>query len=178
MIYKTIMTDPPWTFRYRPTHGGVHYPTLSTRQLIAMGPQIKKLAAPNCHLYLWSTCVHLPDALSVIEAWGFKYIQTLTWFKKRMGLGFYYRHYTEPLLFSVRGQLPIPRRNLPDYFVETRTKHSRKPMAAYRMIEIGSPSPRIELFARERRDGWDAWGNEVVSDISLDVPNCEEGESR
>ena len=170
MKYKTILADPPWTFRHRTTRGAVSYPTLSVQQLIDMGPQIRKLAATNAHLYLWSTHSHLPDAFEIIEAWGFKYIQLITWFKKRMGLGFHFRHFTEPLLFAVRGNLRPSRRDLPSYIVERSTRHSRKPQAAYRLMEIASPSPRLELFARERRDGWDAWGNEVDCDVDLYVP--------
>lgn len=169
--YKTIYTDAPWDFRHRSTRGAVSYPTLLVRQLIGMAPQIQALTAPNAHLYLWSTDVHLPDALEVIQAWGFRYIQLITWFKNRTGLGFYFRHHTEQLLFAVRGQLPLRRRDLPNYFIEPRTQHSRKPEAAYRLIEVASPSPRLELFARHRRDGWDAWGNEVQSDVSIQVPD-------
>lgn len=178
MKYKTILADPPWTFRCRPSEGGVPYPTLSTKQLIAMGPQIQNFAAPKAHLYLWSTDSHVGEAFQVIEAWGFRYIQIITWFKDRMGLGFHFRHFTEPLLFAVRGNLRLFRRDLPSYFVEHSTQHSRKPQAAYRLMEVASPSPRLELFARERRDGWDSWGDEVASDICLDVPACGEGETR
>jgi N6-adenosine-specific RNA methylase IME4 len=174
MKYKTIYADPPWTFRHRTTRGAVPYSTLSVQQLKDMGPQIQDLAATDAHLYMWVTHVHLPDALKIITAWGFRYIQPLFWFKVKMGLGFYYRNFIELLLFSVRGRLRLSRRDLPNYIVEARTKHSQKPKAAYRMIEIGSPAPRVELFARERRDSWDAWGNEVASDICLDVPVCGE----
>ena len=173
MKYKTILADPPWTFRHRSTRGAVSYPTLSVQQLTDMGPQIRNLAATNAHLYLWTTHVHLPDALEAIGAWGFRYIQPLFWFKVKMGLGFYYRNFIEILLFAVRGRLRLSRRDLPNYIVESRTKHSRKPLAAYRMIELGSPAPRIELFARERREGWSAWGNDVESDVVLSVPDSQ-----
>lgn len=178
MKYKTILADPPWTFRHRSSRGAVTYPTLSVQQLIDMAPQVEKLANPNCHLYLWCTHVHLPDAFEIIEAWGFRYIQVITWFKPPMGLGFYFRQFTEPLLFCVRGRLRLSRRDLPNYVVEPRTMHSCKPIAVYRMIELGSHAPRLELFARERREGWHSWGNEVASDICLDVPACGEGETR
>ena len=170
MKYKTILADPPWTFRHRSTRGAVSYPTLSVQQLTEMGPQIQDLAATNAHLYIWTTHVHLPDALKAIEAWGFRYTQPLVWFKVKMGLGFYYRSFIEILLFAVRGRLRLSRRDLPNYLVESRTKHSRKPLAAYRMIELGSPAPRIELFARERREGWHSWGDEVDCDVALEVP--------
>lgn len=170
MQYKTILADPPWTYRNRPPRGRTPYSTLTMAQLVAMGSQIRAVAAGNCHLYLWSTNAHLADALAVIEAWGFRYVQALIWFKTQMGLGSYFRHFTEPLLFSVRGNLRLLRRDLPSYFVERRTAHSRKPQAAYRLMEIASPAPRIELFARQRRQGWSTWGNEVDCDIDLYVP--------
>lgn len=170
MNYTTIMADPPWTFRHRSTRGGVPYPTLSVQQLRGMGPQIHKLAATNAHLYLWTTHVHLPDALQVMDARGYRYIQPIQWFKEAMGLGYYFRNYTELLLFAVRGNLRLLRRDLPDYIVERRTDHSRKPQAAYRLIEAASPGPRLELFARQRRDDWHAWGDEVDCDIDLIVP--------
>lgn len=105
MQYKTMLADPPWRHRYVPTQGAAPYSTLSTRQLIAMGPQIQDIAATNAHLYLWTTHVHLPDALGVTEAWGFRYIQPLFWFKIKMGLGFYYRNFIEILLFGVTRNL-------------------------------------------------------------------------
>ena len=170
MKYTTILADPPWTFRHRSTRGAVSYPTLAVQQLKDMGPQIQDLAATDAHLYIWTTHVHLPDALQVIDAWGYRYIQPIKWFKKTMGLGYYFRSHTEILLFGVRGRLRLLRRDLPDYIVEQRTQHSRKPQAAYRLMEVASPEPRLELFARERREGWDAWGNEVECDIDLQVP--------
>ena len=178
MPYKTILADPPWTFRYVPTQGGAPYPTMSTQQLKAMGPQVQKLAAASAHLYVWTTHVHLPDALLVIRDWGFRYIQPLFWFKVRMGLGFYYRNYVELLLFAVRGRLRLSRRDLPNYVVEPRTQHSRKPQAGYRLMEVASPGPRLELFARDRREGWDSWGNEVDCDVRLEVPELAEESSR
>lgn len=171
MKYKTILADPPWTFRNRSRFGAVPYSTLSVQQLIAMGPQIRQLAASNSHLYLWSTYVHLPDAFDVLDAWGFRYIQVLTWDKVRMGLGYYHRQVTEPLVFAVRGRLRLLRRDLTSLFRETRTDHSRKPLAAYRHIEAASPGPRLELFARNSRQGWHSWGNEVQSDVAIRVPS-------
>jgi len=151
----------------------VPYPTLSVQQLIDMGPQVKDLSAADAHLYLWTTHVHLPYALQVMDAWGYRYIQPLQWFKEAMGLGYYFRSYTELLLFGVRGKLRLFRHDLPDYVVERRTDHSRKPQAAYRLIEAASPGPRLELFARERRAGWQVWGNEVNCDVDLHVPTIQ-----
>ncbi len=84
----------------------------------------------------------------------------------RIGLGQYLRHAHELCLLGTRGQamVPPPPSRLPSVIFEERTEHSRKPDAAFKIFEAVSPGPRIELFARTRRPGWDAWGNEVDGD--------------
>lgn len=139
-----------------------------------MGDQITRLAAEHAHLYLWATHAHLPDALEVMKAWDFRYVQVIPWDKMRMGLGHYFRHCTELLLFGVRGRLGIPRRNLLALIRERSSRHSQKPEKAYELIEAASPGPRLELFARCTRPGWDVWGNEVLSDIELVVPQARD----
>ena len=173
MKYKTIYADPPW----KETGGGkirrgadAHYPLMSTKEIMAL--PVADLADENCHLYLWTTNNFLPDALKVMEAWGFHYKTMITWMKDRMGLGQYYRGITEHCLFGVKGVLPYKtvdgkRQQGKTGFIEERREHSRKPVQMREMIEKVSYAPRIELFAREHFDGWDAWGNEVVSDVSI-----------
>lgn len=168
--YPCILAAPPWLFRMVPPEGRPPYRLLSTERLIAWGPQIQRVVSPNAHLWMWSTHSHLHDALHVIEAWGFRYVQFAPWIKLRMGLGHYLRSASEPLLFAVRGRLRVERRDLCALIEERSTRHSRKPEAAYRLIEAASPGPRLELFARTRRKGWDAWGNEVPSEIYLPPP--------
>ena len=174
-MFRTILADPPWRFRSAHPACKAPYPTLGIEHILAMSEQVQRLAAKDAHLYLWSTHAHLREALEVMEAWGFRYIQVLTWDKRRMGFGYYFRHYTEPLLFGVRGNLRVIPRNLPSLFSETRTQHSKKPEASYLLIEKSSPGPRLELFARQRRAGWKVWGNEVDSDIELVIPGMEGG---
>jgi len=152
------------------SEGGLPYPSLQTDQIERMRSQVLQYMARNAHLYLWTTHSHLPDALKVMDAWGFVYKHLITWFKDRMGLGYYFRNHTEFLLFGVRGSLSTRANDLLDYVEERATQHSRKPGAAYTLIERASPGPRLELFARRRRLGWSVWGNEVSSDISLVVP--------
>lgn len=79
----------------------------------------------------------------------------------QIGLGQYLRGAHEPCLLGVRGRLPAEVRNVPSLILAPRTEHSRKPEAAYRAIEAVSPGPRLELFARRQREGWDVWGDEI-----------------
>lgn len=149
MKYKTIYADPPWS-----EHGGGkikrgadrHYPLMKTEDICNL-PIIKDIVDDNAHLYLWATNNFLQDAFKVVDAWG-------------------YRGITEHCLFCVRGNLPYKvidgkRQQGVTGFVAPRQEHSRKPDEMRKMIEIVSYEPRVELFARERFDGWDAWGNEI-----------------
>ncbi|MCK5641183.1 MAG: hypothetical protein KAJ19_10310 [Gammaproteobacteria bacterium] len=94
MKYKTIYADPPW-----PERGGGkikrgadrHYPLMKVKEIISMSDFVNSISDENCHLYLWVTNNYLPSGLQVMEAWGFRYITTITWVKDRIGLGQYFR---------------------------------------------------------------------------------------
>ena len=142
------------------------YPIMKTKEIIALAPMVQDLAEDNAHLYLWTTNNFLRDALEVMDAWGFRYVTTITWMKDRIGLGQYFRGLTEHCLFGIRGKLPYKvidgkRQQGKTGFFEEKREHSRKPVQMREMIEKVSYPPFIELFARERFDGWDAWGNEI-----------------
>lgn len=127
---------------------------------------VPKITEDNCHLYLWTTNNYLPDALDVMEAWGFKYKTCITWVKDRIGLGQYFRGITEHCLFGVKGNLPYKiidgkRQQGKTVIMAPKTRHSEKPEEMRRMIETVSYGPYIELFARKRVPGWDVWGHEV-----------------
>jgi N6-adenosine-specific RNA methylase IME4 len=165
--YKTIYADPPWMER----GGGKikrgadrHYDLLKTKDIAAL--PVTDLAEDNAHLYLWTTNNFLPDALTVMSAWVFAYKTIITWGKDRMGLGQYFRGQTEHCIFGVRGVLPYKttdgkRAQGRTLIISPRREHSRKPDEMRQMIERVSYAPYIELFARKRADGWDAWGNEI-----------------
>ena len=165
--YKTIYADPPWLER----GGGKikrgadrHYELMKTKDIMVL--PVKDLAEDNCHLYLWVTNNFLLDGLKVMEAWGFRYVTTITWVKDKMGLGQYYRGMTEHCLFGVKGVLPYKifdgkRQQGTTALIAPRTIHSKKPVEMYSTIEKVSYMPYIELFARNTRDGWDLWGNET-----------------
>lgn len=172
--YATVLADPPWRFQNRrgkssPEHGRLYrYPTLSVEEVRAI--PVGAAAEERSHLYLWAPNALIPEALTVMQAWGFTYKTVLTWVKMTAGgiwgggLGWYYRNATEALLFGVRGGLRTlaPGRTRHNVIAAPRTKrHSEKPDAAYRTIEACSPAPRLEVFARAVRAGWSQWGNEM-----------------
>lgn len=172
--YGTIIADPPWRFHNRtgkvaPEHRRLRrYATMSVEEIAAL--PVARLAAEKSHLYLWCPNALLADGLAVVEAWGFTYKTNLVWYKVRKdggpdlrGVGFYFRNVTELVLFGVRGSLRTlaPARRQPNIIVERKRDHSRKPPTLHRIAEACSPGPRLELFARERVAGWDAWGDEV-----------------
>jgi N6-adenosine-specific RNA methylase IME4 len=172
--YHTVYADPPWN----EAGGGKicrgankHYPLMKTKDIMVL--PVAELAEENAHLYLWVTNGKLPDGLKVMESWGFRYVTNIAWGKDRIGIGQYFRGKHELCLFGVRGNLPY--RILPNgkraqgetFFTAPRKKHSEKPERMREMIEIVSPGPYIELFARKKTPGWDVWGNEVQSDIVM-----------
>lgn len=131
--------------------------------------------AKNAHLYLWTTNSFMVQAHDLARSWGFVPKTILTWGKvfkddssrPSMKTGYYYRSATEHIVFAVRGSLRLAGSCDPTLFLLPRDKHSKKPDFFYDLIEKHSPGPYLELFARRPRKGWDYWGNEVESTISL-----------
>lgn len=145
------------------------YRTMHLDEICAL--PVKSIAADAAHLYLWVPSSMLPDGLKVMSDWGFRYTTSITWLKTRLdgepdgsGVGFYFRNAIELLLFGVRGSLrTLPAaRSMTNVIAARRREHSRKPVEAYHLIEQSSPGPRLELFARQERDGWAAWGDEAA----------------
>lgn len=177
MKYRTIVADPPW--RYATTRGITtrtrgdgtfapeaehNYPTMTPEELAAMPTQ--ESAADDAHLYVWVTNPMLPVAFPIIDAWGFRYITLLTWRKLgTLGMGYYFRGDTEHVIFAIRGKAPIaPNLRARNWFAAPKTGHSIKPDLFYELVERVSPEPRLELFARRRRYGWDVWGDEAPTE--------------
>jgi N6-adenosine-specific RNA methylase IME4 len=191
--YQIILADPPWRYSFSKSKSRsieAKYPTMSTAEICAL--DVQKIAADDAVLFLWATAPKLPEALKVMEAWGFEYITFDLWVKlppdknrdqlifdesfrpaesRRMGMGFWYRNRHEPILLGRRGKVspPTTDRRLESVFFDNIGKHSAKPAIARKRIEHMLPdlTPRIELFARDRAAGWDVWGNQLVSDVTL-----------
>jgi len=173
--FKTILADPPWQFQNKtgkiaPEHHRLsRYSTMTLSDIKAL--PVEKVSDDTAHLYLWVPNALLPEGISVLQAWGFKYKSNIIWHKIRKdggsdgrGVGFYFRNVTEILLFGVRGKnartLPPGRRQV--NMIETRKReHSRKPDEQYDLIESCSPGPYLEIFSRGARKGWSVWGNQA-----------------
>jgi N6-adenosine-specific RNA methylase IME4 len=182
-IYGTILIDPPWRFQNRtgkmaPEHKRLHrYPTMSFDEIAAM--PVGRYANKPSHLYLWCPNALLREALEIVRGWGFTYKTNIVWYKIRKdggpdgrGVGFYFRNVTELLLFGVKGAMRTmkPGRTQVNLLATRKQEHSRKPREVYGIIERCSPGPYLELFARERVEGWTQWGDEVDTYVQPDYP--------
>jgi len=163
--YKTIIIDPPWPKEKierleRPyQEPDLDYPTMTIEA-------IKKINLPfaeRCHVYLWTTQKFLPTAFEIFETWEAKYIQTLVWHKN---VGFtpfgLFMNNVEFVLFGRRGNLSLLKAGIKAVFNGKVREHSRKPDEFYDLVRKASPEPRIDIFSREKRGGFDQFGNETA----------------
>ena len=157
--FRTIVIDPPWDHPKVPERARPAYATMSQKELLAL-PVASWVDNP-AHLYLWSTNAVLLDAFQLMDVWGFKYITMLTWVKPSFGMGSYFRTSTEHVLFGVRGHLQTRVRNIGTHFTAPKTFHSAKPNFFYELVERASYPPYVDVFARKKRSGWTAWGNDI-----------------
>lgn len=177
--FGTILADPPWQFQNRtgkmaPEHKRLsRYGTMPLKEIVEL--PVHLYAAERSHLYLWVPNALLEDGLRVMRAWGFEYKSNIVWHKIRKdggsdgrGVGFYFRNVTELLLFGVSGKgvrTLAPGRRQVNLLGTRKREHSRKPDEIFDVIEACSWGPRLELFARTRREGWTIWGNEAPDDL-------------
>jgi N6-adenosine-specific RNA methylase IME4 len=189
------VADPPWKYRDKvnsATMKHVHrygygadkirgrrgaegyYPTMKLPEICAL--PIAELAAPDAHLYLWTTNAFMVEGHDVCRAWGFEPRTILTWAKGRIaegklslqiGMGSYLRNTTEHVIFAVRGSMRCINRATPTLLLAPRTQHSAKPDSFFALVEATSCGPYLELFARRKRPGWAHWGNEITSDVEI-----------
>jgi len=171
--YQIIYADPPWEVKkiirkVRPNQVDMDYPTMPLRDICNLGIPLRSYEADDCLLFLWATQAWLPRAFMVMVDWGFKYQRTITWDKGNGMCLFGFHNCTEFLLFGYRGKIEMyPRRKAFPTIVQAKSpRHSEKPQIFRDLIEPFG-EPRIELFARQKVEGWDCWGNEVESDIEL-----------
>lgn len=168
--YRTILADPPWDInqrgKYSTRSAESHYDLMPLERIKAM--PVADLYVENSHLYLWIPNGLLQEGLDVIKAWGFTYRSPLLWIKPRLGLGNYIRNASEICLFATRGKAPVKFHAQPNWLFAPQQEHSHKPEEQYAIIERLSHGPYLELFARRRQPGWDAWGNEIDSDIQIE----------
>jgi N6-adenosine-specific RNA methylase IME4 len=161
--FPVVLADPPYRYdnqRSVTRQPENHYPTMPTKEICAV--PVSDLATPDAVLFLWAPAPILLNALDIMRAWGFEYVTHAVWAKDKIGLGTYLRHQHELLLIGQRGN-HIARGPLSSSVIHApRREHSRKPDEAYELIERMYPDlPKIELFARNARDGWAVWGNQA-----------------
>jgi len=167
--YQIIYADPPWRYDFSNTKNREienHYNTMTLENI----KSLKLPAAENCILYLWATAPKLLEALEVMEAWGFIYKTQAIWDKGIIGMGYWWRGRHEILMVGVKGTMSPPAQQLREssVYVERRVGHSKKPLYYKKFILKAYPElNKLELFSREKTEGWDVWGNEVESDIEL-----------
>jgi len=153
-----------------------HYKTMAFAELAAL-PVAELASFDGCHLFLWTSGPFLPQALTLIEAWGFEYsTRAFTWLKTKrgwdgraplaesdfsIGLGLTVRHQTEIVLLARRGNCRRNAKDVRELILAPRREHSRKPDEFFRRVERYCSGPYLELFAREQRPNWTCWGDEV-----------------
>jgi N6-adenosine-specific RNA methylase IME4 len=165
--YQCIVIDPPWPIERiqaedRTQHEKVfEYPTMSLDAISET--EIGNLAHEECHLYLWTTQKFLPASFDILEGWGFRYIFCMTWHKPGGFQPFGLPQYnSEFVLFGRRGSLGFEdTKAFPTCFDAPRREHSRKPDEFYDLVRRVSLGPRVDVFSREKREGFDQWGDEV-----------------
>ncbi len=171
MKYKTIVIDPPWpvntTFSKQWASLGhgitspVDYKTMNIKEIESF--PINDFMDEDCNLFIWTTHHHLFDAYKILESWGLKYHCCMTW-DKIDGICVYgFQKRTEFVLFGYRGKfsLDFNKKFIPTVFREKRRQHSRKPDKFYDLIRTLTPEPRIDIFAREKRLGFDVHGDQA-----------------
>lgn len=165
--YGCILADPPWSFRtYSNKHTTPHrcavdhYQTVTTNDLAKI--PVSSWALKDCALFMWAVGSHVPDAIKLAEAWGFKYkTDVFVWSKGKIGMGYWSRKQTETCYLFTRGKPKRISKGVRQLIVAPRREHSRKPDEQYERIQALVEGPYLEMFARQTKYGWDSWGNEV-----------------
>lgn len=183
--FECILADPPWAFR---TFSGEnmtphrcaedHYPTMTLDEMAEL--PVGQVAAKDCALFMWVVGSHLAESIELAAAWGFTFkTDAFYWLKERLwgagqldwitgdvpelrqGFGYWTRKQVEPCWLFTRGKPRRLNKGVRQVIVAPRREHSRKPDEQYARIEALVGGPYLELFARQRRPGWTAWGNQT-----------------
>lgn len=187
--YNVIYADPPWQYGSKSkvndyqgesTHGVQSkleeaYDTMTIKEI--KGLNVKEMIADDCACFLWVTDSHLKEGIEVLEAWGFKYKTiAFNWIKKTskgntfVNVAPWTLKSSEICLLGTRGAMTKYKKNnsVRQLIEAERTKHSKKPLeVADRIVELFGDVPKLEMFARDKKESWDVWGNEVENSILL-----------
>lgn len=162
-IFNIVYCDPPWQYDFAETDNRKienQYPTMAVDEICEMPlPEISEDAL----LLMWATAPKLLEALTVIDAWGFSYKTHAAWDKEKFGMGYWFRGQHELLLVATKGSFspPPPEYRYSSIYKEARQGHSLKPEFYYEWIEKSFQGNKIELFARNKRTGWESWGDQL-----------------
>lgn len=176
--FGAILADPPWLFEiWGKNAGASRDPKYKCADLAELKTfPVGDLAAPDCVLFIWVTWPILRDAFDLIEAWGFQYKTcAFSWMKAhagqvelftdeiavQVGLGYWTRANSEVCLLATRGKPKRLNADVRQGIIAPRREHSRKPDGVHERIERLVAGPYLELFARQQRPGWTAWGNQT-----------------
>lgn len=187
--YQVIYADPPWRFknwsmselakrgeRWARANGRSPYDVMDNEDIYRL--PIKEIADKDCILFLWATYPKLQEAVQTVKAWGFEYkTVAFTWVKQNkvssgwhFGLGYWTRGNPEICLLATKGKPKRKSKFVANLTIGHLQGHSKKPdIIRDKIVELVGNLPRIELFARQKTEGWDVWGNEVESDIDLPI---------
>jgi N6-adenosine-specific RNA methylase IME4 len=150
-----IVLDPAWEYdkdAWRFSRAAPDYPTMPVDEIRKLN--IPALADQDCILWLWTTNLHMADALDLVRHWGFRQKTILTWVKDRMGVREWLRGQTEHCILAVRGRPVKTLTNQTTILHAPRGRHSEKPEEFFRLVESLCPGSKLELFARKKRKGW------------------------
>lgn len=198
--YKIIYADPAWSYDDACLHrGGAlrHYSTMDIEEIKDL--PINEIADNDCILFMWATFPKLQEGLDTIKSWGFEYKTcAFVWVKtnKRTnvnqlsflpqdsfdsfwGMGRWTRSNAEICLLAVKGSPKRINADVHQVIYSPIDKHSKKPKEVRdKILRLCGDLPRVELFARSKHDGWDCWGNEVISDIEIAPSAQTEGSAK
>jgi len=191
--YQIIYADPPWKYRQGKSMG-TNFQGAADSQYECMDYldicklPIKEITDNKCLLFIWATFPQIKEGLEVINSWGFQYkTVAFTWIKTNVkntnpffGIGYYTKSNAEVCLLGTKGNAHslVKDNTISSIVITPKRKHSSKPPEVRdKIVQLVGDVPRIELFARQKTEGWDAWGNEVVSDINFEKEslNWEKG---
>lgn len=169
--YGLILADPPWRYRNWSVAGSKknasdHYGCMHFADIAAL--PVADLAAPDCALVMWATAPLLDKAIELLGLWGFAFKSAGSWAKQSttgkawaFGTGYVFRSAAEFYVVGTRGRPRVQSRSVRNLIVAPTREHSRKPDQMHADLEALYAGPRVELFARQRRPGWDVWGNQL-----------------
>ena len=160
-VFEIVVLDPPWNYgrKYDPEGSRVAnpYPEMKQDELLKMEIPFAK----DSVVFLWTTHQFIFDAKELLNHWGFEYKATMVWDKEKIGMGSWLRMQCEFCLVAVKGKPKWNNTTWRDIIRESRRQHSRKPDAFYQMVDEVTIGRKLEYFSREKREGWETFGNDT-----------------